>query len=214
MQAGASTAGDLGVAELRAGGADVLVSLFEEDGEVTRRAAAGHPGLAECVLSDLRTVPLVPRVVDIVQCASLLDRVKHAELVLDRLTGAIRPGGLLLLRVRDRDSAAGFLDRALPELLRRVIWRKRYPGEPGPYRAVHEDLASVKGVQAYALMRGLVIAERGVLGGLAGGLPPGPRGYLAAQKLVAALSRGRLTAAHEELLYVLRKPESRFARIL
>lgn len=60
------------------------------------------------------------------------------------------------------------------------------------------------------LMRGLVIAEHQPLGGLR----PAPRGYLAAQKLVAALSRGRLTAAHEELLYVMRKPENRFARIL
>jgi hypothetical protein len=60
----------------------------------------------------------------------------------------------------------------------------------------------------------LVIAERRALGGVAGGLPPGPHGFLAAQKLVAWLSRGRLTVAHEEMLYVLRKPESRFARIL
>jgi hypothetical protein len=37
---------------------------------------------------------------------------------------------------------------------------------------------------------------------------------LAGQKLIAWLSRGRLTAAHEELLYVLRKPEDRFARVL
>jgi hypothetical protein len=45
-------------------------------------------------------------------------------------------------------------------------------------------------------------------------LRPAPRGYLAVQKAVAALSRGRLTAAHEEVLYVMRKPENRFARIL
>jgi hypothetical protein len=95
-----------------------------------------------------------------------------------------------------------------------MIWRKRHPGEPGPHPAVYEQLSSARGVQAYALLRGLVIAERRQLGGLAGGLPPGPHGYLAAQKLVAWLSRGRLTVAHEEMLYVLRKPESRFARIL
>jgi hypothetical protein len=53
-----------------------------------------------------------------------------------------------------------------------------------------------------------------VLGGLAGGLPAGPPGFQAAQNLVARLSFGRLTAAHEELLFVLRKPENRFARIL
>jgi hypothetical protein len=33
-------------------------------------------------------------------------------------------------------------------------------------------------------------------------------------RLMARLSGGRLTAAHEELLYVLRKPENRFARVL
>jgi hypothetical protein len=79
---------------------------------------------------------------------------------------------------------------------------------------VYERLASGRGVHDYALLRGLVIAERLALGGLAGGLPPGPPGFLAAQQLLGRLSRGRLTAAHEELLYVLRKPENRFARIL
>jgi hypothetical protein len=63
-------------------------------------------------------------------------------------------------------------------------------------------------------MHGLVIAERGALGGLAGGLPAGPPGYLTAQKLVAQLSRGRLTSDHEDLLYVIRKPEDRFARLI
>jgi methyltransferase family protein len=214
LQAGASTAGDLGTEVLRKGGSDIAVSLIDEDEPVTRQAVAKLPDLAECTLGDLRTVPLSPRAFDIVQCASLLQRIKHAELVLDRLSGAIKPGGLLLLRICDRESAAGFLDRKLPEMLRRLIWRKRHPGEPGPHPAVYEQLSSVRGVQAYALLRGLVIAERRALGGLAGGLSPGPHGYLAAQKLVARLSRGRLTVAHEEMLYVLRKPESRFARIL
>jgi hypothetical protein len=214
LQAGATTAEGLGTDALTAVGADITVSLIDEDEPVARAAVAKHQDLAECTLGDLRTVPLAPRAFDIVQCASLLQRIKHAELVLDRLIGAIKPGGLLLLRTCDRDSAAGYLDRRLPQLLRRAIWRKRRPGEPGPYPAVYEQLASARGVQAYALLRGLVIAERRALGGLAGGLPPGPHGYLAAQKLVARLSRGRLTAEHEEMLYVLRKPESRFARIL
>jgi hypothetical protein len=41
-----------------------------------------------------------------------------------------------------------------------------------------------------------------------------PRGLLLATKLVAQLSAGRLTSAHDELRYVIRKPESRFARVL
>jgi hypothetical protein len=214
LQAGCTTAEDLGTDALRAAGARLTVGMIDEDTAVTHAAVARHKSMGEAVLGDLRTVPLSPRAYDIVQCSSLLGRIQHAELVLDRLTGAVKPGGLLLVRVCDRDSAAGFLDRVLPEVVRRAIWRKRQPGEPGPHEAVYERIASARGVQAYVMSHGLVIAERGALGGLAGGLPRGPHGYLAAQKLVARLSRGRLTSAHEELLYVIRKPEDRFARII
>ena len=214
LQAGCTTAdGDLGVGVLREAGADIVVSLIDDDQPVTRAALGMDESLAGCVQGDLRTVPLPPRSYDIVLCALLLQRIEHAELVLDRLVAAIRPGGLLLLRFSDRDSSAGFLDRVMPLVARNAIWRRRRPGRPGPYPAVYERLSSARGVQAYALKRELVIAERQALGGLAGGLAE-PRGFLAAQKLVAWLSRGRLTAAHEELVYVLRKPEDRFARIL
>ena len=214
LQAGCTTAdGDLGVGVLREAGADIVVSLIDDDQPVTRAALGVDESLAGCVQGDLRTVPLPPRSHDIVLCALLLQRIEHAELVLDRLVAAIRPGGLLLLRFSDRDSSAGFLDRVMPLAARNAVWRKRRPGRPGPYPAVYERLSSARGVQAYALKRELVIAERQALGGLAGALAE-PRGFLAAQKLVAWLSRGRLTAAHEELVYVLRKPEDRFARIL
>ena len=214
LQAGCTTAdGDLGMGVLREEGADIVVSLIDDDQPVTRAALGADESLAGCVQGDLRTVPLPPRSHDIVLCALLLQRIEHAELVLDRLVAAIRPGGLLLLRFSDRDSSAGFLDRVMPLAARNAVWRKRRPGRPGPYPAVYERLSSARGVQAYALKRELVIAERQALGGLAGALAE-PRGFLAAQKLVAWLSRGRLTAAHEELAYVLRKPEDRFARIL
>lgn len=214
LQAGCTTAEELGAAALRAAGARLSVSMIDEGSEVTRAAVARHRHLADAILGDMRTVTLPPRAYDIVQCSLLLDRIEHAELVLDRLTGAVKPGGLLLLRIRDRDSAAGFLDRVLPGPARQFIWRKRQPGEPGPHMPVYERLASARGVQAYALLHGLVITERGALGGMAGGLPRGPYGYLAAQQLAAWLSRGRLTSAHEDLLYVIRKPQDRFARIL
>ena len=214
LEAGCTTAGDdLGVGGLRATGADIVVSLIDDDQPVTSAALSVDGSLADCVQGDLRRVPLPPRSQDIVVCPLLLQRIQHAELVLDRLVAAIRPGGLLLLHFGDLDSAAGFLDRVLPSAYRRAVWRRRRPGRPGPYPAVYERLSSARGVQAYALMRELVIAERRALGGPAGTLT-GPPGFLAAQKLIASLSRGRLTAAHEELLYVLRKPEDRFARVL
>ena len=209
-----SAVGDLGLAALAGDAGPVTFTLLDADQPVTRSAAAVQPGLQGCHLGDLRTLPLPPRSFDIAVCTGLLDRIEHTEVVADRLVGALKPGGLLLLAVRDRDCAAGFLDRVLPGGLRAAIWRRHRPGRPGPYPAVYERLSSVRGIQSYALHRGLVIADRQPLGGNAGGLCPAPRGYLAAQRALTRLSGDRLTAAHEEFLFVLRKPENRFARIV
>ena len=214
LQAGCTTAGTgLGIAGLRAAGAEIVVTLVDDDQPVTRAAAGQDENMAECVLGDLRTVPLPQRSHDIVLCALLLQRIQHAELVLDRLVGTLRPGGLLLLRLADRDSAGGFLDRMLPGAVRQMVWRRRHPGQPGPYPAVYERVSSAKGLQAYVPLRGLVIAERRAVGGRAGGLAA-PAFFQVAQTVVARLSGGRLTDAHEELVYVLRKPEDLFARVL
>ncbi|HWG64467.1 MAG TPA: class I SAM-dependent methyltransferase [Streptosporangiaceae bacterium] len=213
--AGCTTATtDLGVGELRRAGADISLTMIDDDQPVCRAAAAQIPALARSALGDLRTVPLPPRSYDIVQCTRLLERISHAELVLDRLVAALKPGGLLLIQMRDRDSAAGFLDRMLPSWARRMVWRKRHPGRPGPYGAVFDSLASVPGIQAYALMRGLVFAHQQALAGQASDLRAAPRWYPPALRLVTLMSRGRLTNAHEEMRYVLRKPENRFARIV
>jgi hypothetical protein len=209
--AGAVTAiSDLAAGQLQAEGFDISVSMVDDDQPVTRAAVAASPGLARCILGDLRTVPLPPRSCDLVLSSFVLDRVGNAELVLDRLTAAIKPGGLLFLAIRDRDSAAGFLDRTLPDTARRLIWRTRRPGQPGPHPAVYEPLSSARGVLGYAQVHGLAVAGWHQLPAR----PGGPPGLAAARHIVSWLSRGRLTAAHEEVLCILRKPEDRFARVL
>jgi SAM-dependent methyltransferase len=213
LQAGCTTAGDdPDTGRLRAAGWDVVVSLIDDNHPAARATVVAHQELGACQLGDLRMAPLVPRSVDIVHCARLLERISHAELVLDRLVEALKPGGLLLLATSDRDCAAGFLDRVLPRPLRALIWRSQKPGEPGPYPAVYEHLASERGIESYVLRRGLVIAQRQTLSRLTGGGWATPMRL--AGRLVARLSRGRLTAAHDELRYVIRKPEDPFARVL
>jgi SAM-dependent methyltransferase len=212
LQAGCTRAGgEPDVARLRATGCHVAVSLVDDDSLTTRAAVLAHPELMSCTLGDLRTTPLPPRTFDIVHC-TLLERISNAELVLDRFVEALKPGGLLLLSTGDRDSAAGFIDRRLPRSVRATIWRRQHPGEPGPYPAIFEHLASGRGVQSYALHRGLVIGPRQAVNQLAARRRP--RGLLLATKLVARLSAGQLTSAHDELRYVIRKPESGFARVL
>jgi SAM-dependent methyltransferase len=199
---------ELGLGLLRASGLEIEVMTVDED----RPEFAGLP--EDVTLGDLRTAPLPPRSFDIVHCSLLLDRISHVPLVLDRLAAALRPGGLLLLRIRDRDCAAGYLDRKLPRLARRAIWRRLYPGQPGPFPAVYEATASARGIAAYMLMRGLVIAQRKT----SRTLPHQPerlcRFLATARWLVARLSRGQLTDDHDEVLFVVRKPEDRFARVV
>jgi hypothetical protein len=213
LQVGATTAGDeLDAARLQMAGCDVVVTQIDDDSPAARAALAGHPELGACKLCDLRMASLVPRSVDIVHCALLLERISNAELVLDRLTETLRPGGLLLLQIGDRDCVTGHLDRVLPRPLRALMWRALRPGGPGPYRAVYERPVSERGIQSYVLRRGLVIAQRQTVS-----LLPGrrrPLWLLAASGLVTALSRGRLSATHDELRYVIRKPEDQFARVL
>ncbi|HEY2551808.1 MAG TPA: methyltransferase domain-containing protein [Streptosporangiaceae bacterium] len=213
LQAGCTTAGDeLDLARLRSGGRELTVIMIDEDNEVTRAAVDARAELAATTLGDLRQVPLTPRSCDIVQCSMLLDRISHSDLVLGRLVEALRPGGLLLLRVTDRDSAAGFLDRSLPNSVRTAIWRRLRPGEPGPHPAVQEPLASARGIQSFVTRHGLAVAHR-QLGCLLDG-DQGPAGLLSARKLVSALSRGRRSWTHDELRYVIRKPEDQFARLV
>ena len=168
----------------------------------------------EVTVGDLRAIPLPPRSFDVVHCSLLLDRISHTQLVLDRLAAALKPGGLLLLRIRDRDCAAGVLDRRLPGLVRRALWARLYPGQPGPFPAVYEPTASGRGIVAYTLMRGLVITQRKT----ARTLPHQPERLVrilsVSRGLIALLSRGRVTDAHDEMLFVIRKPEDRFARVV
>lgn len=205
---------DLGLRRVYGDGPQVHLTGVDDDGPLTRAVAAARTDLDSFTLGDLRTVPLLPRSFDIVHCDRLLERIPNAELVLDRLVNALRPGGLLVLRMADRDCAAGFIDRKLPGPARKLLWRWLHPATPGPYPAVYERVVSTRGIQWFALLRGLVIAVCRELAVSAGRTDQRGRRFAAACRLVERLSRGRITAGHDELLMVIRKPEHRFARVL
>jgi SAM-dependent methyltransferase len=213
---------ELGLERLRDGGYQVIVTSVDQDTaltrEVLRRAVLadppGGPGPGPVMLGDLRSVALPPRSFDVVYCAFLLERIPNAALVLDRFVAALRPGGLLLLRIRDRDCATALLDRSAPEALRRALWARLHPGEPGPFPAVYDPLTSARGIDAYVAAHGLVVTARET----ARTVPETPARLAAAIRAARAcvgwLSRNRRTDAHDELLYVIRKPEDRFARLV
>jgi SAM-dependent methyltransferase len=206
---------ELGIGQLAEDGFEISVTAVDADHPLARKILQ-DTGSAydDVIVGDLRTAPIPQRKYDIVYCALLLERVEHVELVLDRLVGALKPGGLLLLRTGDRRSASGLLDRLLPKPARKAIWSRLHPGVPGPFPAVYEKAVCDQGIASYTLMRGLVIAARGARRTL----PERPARLSSSVRITcAAISRltgGRFEDSHDELLYVIRKPQDRFARVV
>jgi SAM-dependent methyltransferase len=206
---------ELNIAGLAEGGFEISVSVVDDDNPVARRALReAQSAYDDVITGDLRSAPIPQRTYDVVYCALLLERVHHVELVLDRLVSALKPGGLLLLRTGDRRSASALLDRLLPGPVRKAVWSRFRPGVPGPFRPVYEKAVCDEGIASYALLRGLVIATRGA----ELTRPDHPAGLSASMRIICAaiawLTRGRLSDRHDELLYVIRKPTDRFARVV
>ncbi len=182
---------------------DRHVTGIDLDTPALRARTSAREDLDTFHLGDLRNAPLPPRAYDVVHADSLIERITHAELVLDRMIAALKPGGLLLLRFTDRDSAYGLIRRALPRRLRRLLGDD--VGDTHP--SVYEPITSLEGMRNWCLQRGLVIAE-------AHAETRGGGSVVALARALATLTGGRLTADHSELVLVIRKPESRLARII
>ncbi|HTU04798.1 MAG TPA: methyltransferase domain-containing protein [Trebonia sp.] len=206
---------ELGIGELTLGGFEISVTAVDPDDALAKQVLQDTGTVYDDVIvGDLRTVPITQRAYDVVYCAGLLERVPHVELVLDRLVSALKPGGLLLIRTMDRYSAAGLLDRLLPGPARKALWSRLRPGVPGPFPAIYDKPVCDAGIASYTLMRGLVIAARRA----ELTLPSDPARISSSVRItcaaIARVTRGRFGDSHDELLYVIRKPQDRFARVV
>jgi SAM-dependent methyltransferase len=198
---------DLGDIERSVTGVDI-------DSPALRAHTLARSDLDAWHLGDLRTVPLPPRGFDVVHAPFLIERIPQAELVLDRFVAALKPGGLLLVRLRDRATAYGFIDRLLPGWLRTRLGRGSAAANDPPPSPVYEQVASHRGMQWYCVMRGLVVAEAYTSRETVTAFGRWNNLVAWLGRTVATLSGGRLTADHSEVTLVIRKPENRFARVI
>lgn len=214
----------------RLDGIDCHITGIDYDHPVLRARTERRRDLDLSMLGDLRTLPLPQRSFDVIYSSWLLQRVRNVELVLDRVVATLRPGGLLLLRTTDRESAYGFCARMLPRWARTIYWRwitrRERDGEDHDGRSgftlpsysslpvVYEPVVSHSGIQRYCLMRGLIVMEEYAEDYSLERFGRLVRPATWALRAVAALSRGRLCADRSALIFVIRKPENRFARLL
>jgi SAM-dependent methyltransferase len=190
---------------------ETRITGVDEDLEPVRAVLERSTDIDSWSLGDMRSVPIPPRSFDVILVHFLLERIQHTELVLDRMLNGLRPGGLILLRMRDRDSAYGVCDRLTPSWLRRLAWPYLTADDAsGPLPAVYEPVTSRDGMRAFCLSRGLMVtdSETATSGPAMGRLGS------AVVSLVDRLSRGRHTSAHDEVVMVIRKPQNHFARLI
>lgn len=168
--------------------------------------------LDEAIQGDLREVTLADQSYDLIYCAYVLEHIDGAEAVLDRFFQWLKPKGLLILMIPNRDSIHGFVTRITPFWFH--VWFYRYilrysdAGKPGhmPFHTFHDPIVSRRGIQSYCQQHGYLIQ-------LEYGLSldpekvykvPGPAFNLLA-KSIEQISGGSLTGDHVNLVYVIEK---------
>jgi SAM-dependent methyltransferase len=166
--------------------------------------------LDEAVAGDLRSVELTPGRFDVIFCAYVLEHVEGARAALENFARWLKPGGLLILRVPNRDSAFGFVARHTPFWFHVAVWRYIYgspeAGKPGhaPYPAHYDPVLGVEAMQAFCRASGLSLLRLLAHSGLEG---PGLRRRLslAFLRALAVVSGGRFSADHNNLTFLIEK---------
>lgn len=188
------------------------ITGIDLNADAMRMRLAGTGDLDLAIVGDLRATGLPAGSYDIVFSSFVLEHIAGAEQVLDRLIPAIRPGGLLLVRIPDRDSVYGFITRHSPYWLR-VQYKRRIKGIKlagtagrGPFPPVYDRVVSWRGMTAYCRKHDLEILDAYSSNFYLHSL--GRFAWLADRGLrsVAKCSGGRLTGDHNNLALVIRAP--------
>jgi len=171
-----------------------------------RKTAARDLDVA--IVGDLCSIEMPQASFDVVFSSYVLEHVPRADVALQNFVSWLRPGGLLILRVPECQTARGFLTRILPHsahvLFYRHILGSKTAGKPGyaPYPTYYHPIISRERLCRF-------LGERHVrcLGAYGNGFKPAGGGVKqlmvrALVKLTSMLSLGRLPADYNDLLYI------------
>jgi len=164
--------------------------------------------LDEAIVGDLRAIDFPRGRFDVIYSAFVLEHVEGAEEVLEKLVLWLKPGGLLILQVPDRDSVYGFFARKTPFWFH-VFYAKHFnehyrrlgtAGKPGsgPYPTHHDPVIGRAQFRKFAAEHGLELEQEY-------GFRRLPRGQQLLTTAVSLLTLRRLASDHVDLCYVARR---------
>jgi 2-polyprenyl-3-methyl-5-hydroxy-6-metoxy-1,4-benzoquinol methylase len=188
------------------------ITGIDLDAEALQMRQARQGDLDEAIVGDLRDVSLPPNAFDVAYCAFVLEHVAGAEAVLSALVAAVRPGGRVVILVPNGRSVYGFVSKHAP--FRAAVFYKKHiegfknAGKPGhaPYPTVYDPIVTLSGMRDYARRTDLTIIEEYGIDYVSQNFARARTIVRWGMEIVAAGSRGRLTASHNNLGFVLERP--------
>ena len=193
-------------------GVEYRLTGIDLDGEALKSRVEQVGDLHEAIIGDLCAPGMIrTETYDVIYSSFVLEHVAPAEQLLDNMVRGLKPGGLLLLHIPDRDSVFGWTARRSPFGVHvayyRLVHRYKHAGEPGhpPYPTYHAPIVSRDGIWGFCRKHGCeVLHEHGHSYYVRGkGLRPlAIRLYSIG---ISVLSLGTLAWRHDNLTYVIRK---------
>jgi SAM-dependent methyltransferase len=168
--------------------------------------------LHDAIVGDLAEPGTIPaNRYDVVYSSFVLEHIRDAEAALANMMSGLKRGGLLLLRIPDRNCVYGWTVRRTPFSVHvgyyRFVLGIADAGRPGfaPYPAYHAPIVSRRGIRDFCERnRCEILQEVGHTYYLRGkGLVPLATGTYA--RAMSVLSFGSLAWRHNNLTYVIRR---------
>lgn len=167
------------------------------------------PHLTHTIHGDINKAELEPHKYDVIYSSYVLEHIVDVPRVLANFSRWLKPGGIIIVRVPDRDSFHGLVTRITPFWVHvayyRYIRNRPNAGKPGysPYPTIYDPAVSRKGIKAFAAKNRFTVREvigHGSLGDL-----PGFLGVVVpiAGKIFELLSLGAVHSRFTDITYVL-----------
>src|SRR6266446_1582470 len=118
------------------------------DEDVLHLRRAKHNDLSEMIVGDLRFLDPEENKYDVIYNSYVLEHIDSAEGVLEKFSKWLKPKGILILRIPDRNSVRGFFTRVTPfwfhMFYAKYIVRLRGAGTTGfgPFRTFYDPIVS------------------------------------------------------------------------
>lgn len=167
--------------------------------------------LDQAILGDLTTINLEENKYDVIFNSFVLEHIENAEQVLNNFFKWLKPGGLLILSIPDRNSVFGFVTRVSPfsvhVFYHKYILGNKNAGKAGfnPYPTFHEKIISREGIHKYCEKNGYLIQGEYGSASYARGKGVIPILIYLFVILLHLLSFGKLDWKYNNLTYILEK---------